>query len=147
MKEKKLYRSCKDKVVGGVCGGLGEYFDVDPILIRLAVILFTFAGGAGVVFYIIAWIIIPQDPMCENAKEGAEEIKAHAQNIAKEIKKTVEERGSQHGDNRLLFGAIIVIIGALFLLQNLFNINLWSNFWPIVLIILGLYFMLKSNRR
>jgi len=59
---KRLYRSGKDKILGGVCGGIGEYFDVDPVLIRLLWILFCFAWGAGILFYLIAWIIVPRNP-------------------------------------------------------------------------------------
>ena len=57
---KKLYRSKKNRVIAGVCGGIGEYFNVDPTLIRLAWILFVLAGGAGILAYIVAWIIIPE---------------------------------------------------------------------------------------
>ena len=59
---KRLYRSGKEKILGGVCGGLGEYFDVDPTLIRLLWILFVFAFGTGILAYLIAWIIIPRNP-------------------------------------------------------------------------------------
>ena len=59
MSVKKLYRSAANRWLGGVCGGIGEYFNVDPTLIRLVWILFLFAGGAGLLAYIIAWIIIP----------------------------------------------------------------------------------------
>jgi phage shock protein PspC (stress-responsive transcriptional regulator) len=58
-KIKKLYRSEKDKVLGGVCGGIGEYFEIDSTLIRLLWILFAFVG-AGILAYIIAWIVIPK---------------------------------------------------------------------------------------
>lgn len=57
---KKLYRSKKNRVLGGVCGGLGEYLDTDPTLIRLLWVIFTLMGGAGIIAYIIAWIIIPE---------------------------------------------------------------------------------------
>ncbi len=60
--KKKLYRSKKDKMIAGVCGGIAEYFDVDPTLIRLLTVLFVLLGGAGVAVYIIAWIIIPKNP-------------------------------------------------------------------------------------
>ena len=53
MNNKKLYRSMADKKLCGVCGGLGEYFDVDPTLIRLLWVIFTFCGGAGLLAYII----------------------------------------------------------------------------------------------
>ena len=60
MNNKKLYRSMADKKLCGVCGGLGEYFDVDPTLIRLLWVIFTFMGGAGLLAYIICAIIVPQ---------------------------------------------------------------------------------------
>jgi phage shock protein C len=59
---KRLYRSGRDKVLGGVCGGLGEYFEVDPVLVRLAWVLFSVLYGAGLLAYIIAWIIVPRNP-------------------------------------------------------------------------------------
>ena len=57
---KRLYRSNKNKILGGVCGGIGEYLDVDPTLIRLIWIMFALMFGSGVIVYIIAWIIIPK---------------------------------------------------------------------------------------
>lgn len=56
---KQLYRSERNKVIAGVCGGLGEYFNVDPTLIRLLWVFLVFAGGGGIIAYILAWIIIP----------------------------------------------------------------------------------------
>lgn len=60
-KNKKLLRSTKNRMVAGVCGGIGEYFSVDPTVIRLAWVIFTLISmGAGIIAYIIAWIIIPE---------------------------------------------------------------------------------------
>ena len=56
---KRLYRSEKDKIIGGVCGGIAEYFDIDPVIVRLIWLLFIFCG-IGIIAYIIAWIIIPK---------------------------------------------------------------------------------------
>ncbi len=59
---KRLYRSKKNRIIAGVCGGIGEYFDIDPVLIRLLWVLFAFAGmGFGILVYIAAWIIIPEE--------------------------------------------------------------------------------------
>jgi phage shock protein C len=58
--EKKLYLSETDKKIGGVCGGIAEYFDVDSTLIRLAWVLLILFGGSGLLLYLIAWIIIPR---------------------------------------------------------------------------------------
>jgi len=61
-KVKRLYRSGENKILGGVCGGLGEYFERDPVLIRLLWVLFSLAYGTGILAYIIAWIIMPKNP-------------------------------------------------------------------------------------
>lgn len=58
--KKRLHRSNENKVIAGVCGGIAEYFDMNPTLIRLAWILFCALGGSGVLAYIIAAIIIPE---------------------------------------------------------------------------------------
>ncbi len=60
MEKKKLYKSDTDKQLEGVCGGLGEYFDVDSTLIRLLWVFFSLMGGSGLIAYIIAAIIIPR---------------------------------------------------------------------------------------
>ncbi len=60
---KRLYRSRKNQILGGVCGGIGEYFDIDPVIVRLLFVLLALAGmGVGILVYIIAWIIIPLEP-------------------------------------------------------------------------------------
>ena len=61
-KYKQLYRSTKNKVLGGVCGGLGEYYSIDPVIIRILWILFSLAWGAGIIAYILALIIVPKNP-------------------------------------------------------------------------------------
>ena len=60
--EKKLYRSNSSKLVAGVCGGIGEYLNVDPTLVRLIWVLFCCLGGSGLLAYMIAAIIIPSRP-------------------------------------------------------------------------------------
>ena len=70
--KKKLYRSNDDRWLAGVCGGIGEYLDVDPTLIRVLFILFGFAVGGGLLIYIILWLVIPQAP--EMAEKAGDDI-------------------------------------------------------------------------
>ncbi len=58
---KRVHRNLQDKVIAGVCSGLAEYFDIDPVLMRILFIFLFLAGGAGIVLYIICWFIIPSD--------------------------------------------------------------------------------------
>ena len=62
--EKRLYKSNSNKVIDGVCGGIGEYFNIDPTLVRLAWVVFCALGGSGVLAYIVAALIIPRNPEC-----------------------------------------------------------------------------------
>lgn len=59
---KKLYRSRRDRMVAGVCGGLADYFQVDSTIIRLLFILFILLGGSGVLAYLIMWLVVPVEP-------------------------------------------------------------------------------------
>lgn len=61
METKKLYRKSSDRVFGGVCAGLGDYFNVDKVIIRLLWSLAIIIGGVGILAYLIAWIVIPED--------------------------------------------------------------------------------------
>lgn len=56
---KRLYRSSLDKQLGGVCGGLAEYLELDPSLVRIAAILLLCLGGTGFLAYLVAWVVIP----------------------------------------------------------------------------------------
>ena len=59
---KKLYRSFTDRMLCGVCGGIADYFSIDPTLVRLALVALTFMGFSGIIVYIIAALIIPEEP-------------------------------------------------------------------------------------
>ncbi len=60
---KRLYRSDDDRIIAGVCGGIGEYFSIDPVLIRIIGVVSLFVHGAGVIVYILAWLLIPRKPL------------------------------------------------------------------------------------
>ena len=57
---KRVYRSKKNKMLAGVCGGIAEYFDIDPVLVRLLFVLLLFMGFVGIIVYLVAWRIIPE---------------------------------------------------------------------------------------
>ena len=96
--QKKLYRSKKDKMIAGICGGIAEYFDVDSTLIRLLTVIFILLGGAGFVVYIIAWIIIPETPekvsddKFDKREEPKEKIKKEAEEVVEgEVVEEIKE--------------------------------------------------------
>jgi phage shock protein C len=115
---KKLYRSETNRVLAGVAGGLGEYFSIDPTIVRLIFVLLTVFGGGGVLVYIILWILIPSENNTgkdteDTIKQNAEELKAKAQNFAQEFKGMKLEH---HPRNWL--GYLVIFLGLIFLLDN-----------------------------
>jgi phage shock protein PspC (stress-responsive transcriptional regulator) len=64
---KRLYRSRTDRMLAGVCGGIGQYLNIDPTLVRLAFVILAIWGGGGILAYLIAWIIIPEEPLPEGS--------------------------------------------------------------------------------
>jgi len=122
---KRLYRSRENSIIAGVCGGLGEYFDIDPVLIRIITVILIFPGGIGLIAYLVAWIAMPQRP------EGDV---------------VVEEGGiADHAEfAKYLPGAILVLVGVIFLANRLFW---WFDFgviWPFGLIAIGVILIART---
>ncbi len=144
----KLNRPEKNRVIGGVCAGLGEFFQVDPSIVRLIFILFTVFGGSGILLYLILWIIIPSDSSNseitkENIKENVNDIKDRAQQFAKDIK-----INTNNWNSRQLFGLVILVFGLLLLLGNFgfMNFNHLIKFFPaVIVIIIGIAILKKSD--
>jgi len=122
--EKKLLRSKKNRMIAGVCGGFGEYFNIDPTIMRLAAVALIFASGAGLIAYIICWIIIP-----ERKEEGTE----------------AETPVSYQSSAKLLPGLILIVVGLIFLINNLFCWFHFSLLWPLILIVLGVFILFSTG--
>ena len=63
---KKLYKSNTQKMISGVCGGIAEYFNIDPTIVRILFVIFGFGGGSGILLYLLAAIIMPDAPLPED---------------------------------------------------------------------------------
>lgn len=136
----RLHRSETDRYIAGVAGGLGEYFKIDPTLIRIIFILLTVFGGSGIVIYLLLWLVLPTSSVTnkepqENFKDNVEDIKEKARTFAQDIR--INHSSS---DSRTLWGVVIIIIGILFILENfgLYSFIDLGRLWPIILIIIGL---------
>lgn len=150
--DKKLYRSKTDRILWGVCGGLGEYFGLEPLIFRLIFVALTLSGGAGILFYLVLAIIIPLEPEAEKIlnnreekiKQFAHEVGEKVRDLASEIKITEKYKN----DSRVMVGFVIFFLGLILLLRVLFPWELhwlsWNFFWPAVIILIGLYLMMKK---
>lgn len=130
----RLARSESNKVLGGVCGGLGQYLGVDPILVRLFFILLVVAEGAGLLIYLLLWLIMPREHQVATA--GLEEnVRAAGQKLKTAV-------GSGNAQGAVVVGAGLILFGLFFLLRNLdWMVLRWLDFgllWPIIFILAGM---------
>ena len=143
---KRLYRSRSDSMLAGVCGGLGDYFDLDANLIRLLFVLFSAVGGAGVLAYVALWLIVPVEgsssssDVRETIRAGAEEMADRARSLGQEIR--TGTRTQRRSEGTLVFGALLILVGVVFLLRNLGVSWIgWRGFrvlWPSLVILAGI---------
>ncbi len=122
---KRMYLSNQNKVIAGVGGGLGEYFDIDPVLIRVAFVVLTFLHGFGLLAYIVAWIAMPRVPASEVVVES----------VAKPEPSPLR---------KFLPGIALVVIGLIFLLERSFYWFEWRYIWPVLVIVAGLALILSA---
>lgn len=148
---KRLTRSVKDKVIGGVAGGLAEYFEIDPVLVRVLFVVSLFFHGAGFIAYIILWIIVPQAPyvfdMSNNVNsslpgETSPNVQTDSENQAASYLKQLDEKKSRRHRSA---GIVLIIIGCIFLADNFIPRFHFSDFWPLILIAIGASLLINSK--
>jgi len=126
----RLYRSNTDKVIGGVSGGLADYLSIDVVIVRVLFVLLVLFGGSGVLVYIILWIAIPEQKISYNVKEDKSDVE-----IISDIK--TEPATKKQSNTALGAGIILIIVGLLFLADRLIPFYNVIDFWPLILIVVG----------
>jgi phage shock protein C len=149
----RLYRSRNDRVLFGVAGGVADWLDVDPALVRIVFALLLFAGGIGFLLYIIMAIVVPEEPAYVGAPPMPGEAPAMpaaepGAPAAAPAGYWVDDRAARHAARRaqraessgrgvVIFGAILIIVGAWFLLRRYVTWLDGDLLGPIVLIVIG----------
>ncbi len=140
--EKRLYRSSRNKVLAGVCGGLGEYFGVDPVIVRLLVVVFTLMGGAGLIAYIIAAIIIPSadaGDLSRSYRERGEGPEADYSDYSP------ESYDKSNRNTVLALGIILIGAGGLIVLRYILPWIPGELVFAGIIVILGAYLILNRK--
>jgi len=112
-------------VLAGVCGGLGRYLGVEPVLLRVAAVVLALANGLGLIAYVIAWIVIPEE-------QGGQPVAA--------VGPPRQETG------RLVLGGALVVLGLVLLLDRIVP-DLQRLVWPLAVVAAGAAIMLAGLRR
>lgn len=144
-KPTRLYRSEKDRIVGGVAAGIGEYLKIDPVVFRIILIILGLQGG-GILLYLILWLIIPTKSKIngteDTIRENVDEIKGKAKAFANDLKNEPKNQSF-----KLWLGMGVIALGILIFLDNLgwFHFFKWDKFWPLLLVFLGIAILKKGH--
>lgn len=132
--EKKLQRNMRNRVIGGVCGGIANYFGMDATLLRLLFAFMILFAGTGFWLYIILWIVMPA---------------GNLQPVSDGVETFVSENEGQPKANKggLVFGLILIGLGALGLLHRFVPAFNWQMLWPIILIVLGIVLIIPKDKK
>lgn len=149
---KRLTKSATDRVVCGVAGGIAEYIDIDPVLIRLVFVLLLIGGGSGVFIYIVLCLILPE-PGSEK-KSTKEVIKENSEDLEKTVKDMADnaEGLAKTRNSQLWIGVFVILLGLSLFFGNL---GIWDigrvistllrTLWPLIIIGVGVFILLKSQ--
>ena len=147
----RLRKSERERVLFGVSGGLGDYFELDPVFVRVGFIALCFASGLGVVLYIALAIVMPRAGAPE--RTPAETVKDNVEHIAEEAADAGRRLGAAMGPvtterRRSGLGILLIAVGAIILLANLglFFWWRWDIFWAALLIGAGIIMVKRQTR-
>ena len=145
---RRLYRSRTDTVLGGVAAGLANYLNADPALVRIAwAILVPITGGAAFLAYIVAWIVVPEEPVsaAETPPDPADPGDAAMPAVGGPS--TTVRSAPDSGRAGLVVGIGLVVIGVWFLVRDYLPDFNWNLVWPAILIGIGALILINSSRR
>ncbi|HUV82480.1 MAG TPA: PspC domain-containing protein [archaeon] len=151
-KKEKLVKSKTDHVIWGVCGGIAEYFKVDPVIVRLAFVVLILLDGIGILLYIILAIIMPEAEQADIPQKDI--IEKNIEGMTEQVKEVIERMENEapaqkKSENSTWLGVILILLGAYFLL-NSFHLLSWVRsdlFWALLLILIGIALLVKRAVR
>lgn len=128
----KLKRSNQDRIIGGVAGGLSEYFDFPVFIIRLLFVILAFTAS-GILIYLILWLVMPQSFGNKSYSNNFNNMKQ-------------QDYKSENGSGNLIAGVILISLGVIFLIDKYFPHIFFRDLWPFVLIIVGIVLIIGRKR-
>lgn len=146
---KKLYRSRTDRVLFGVCAGLGDFFAIDPVFVRLIFILLSLVDGIGVFIYLLFTVTISNEPLEAGATREPSTVRKRMERLTQSVASRLRDDKPADAVKRNIVAFIIVLIGLFALAKPDPFTSQWLEselVWPMGLVLAGFYFVFRYNR-
>ncbi|HET54179.1 MAG TPA: PspC domain-containing protein [Ignavibacteria bacterium] len=141
----RLYRSRTKKVIGGVAGGLGDYLNIDPVLIRVLFVIITLINGLGILLYIILWIVVQEEPYNHFSYEmGPSSDKPENETTSETQSTGTHQPIKKEGKGKTAVGIILIALGFIFLAENWFPSFRFKDIFPLAILIIGIWLVIDS---
>ena len=145
MENRKLSRNSMNKVIGGVCSGLAEFFGLDVALVRIAFVIAFMFASFGFWLYIILWIVLPEGQQTtDNGQQTFGQSQSQSQSQSQHSEPVSK---SESKVKSVLAGSFVILIGLLFLINNFIPINWVWKLWPLILVAIGVVMIVTSSKK
>lgn len=134
MANNRFYRDSKNKVLGGVCSGLANYFNLDVALLRVLFVVALLFASFGFWLYIILWVVIPVDGQ-------QTETELRSEPVSEVVPDTATKSTS------LIAGIAVMLIGVIFLINNFIPISWVWRLWPLILVAIGVVMIVNASKK
>ena len=141
MENKRLERNPMNRVIGGVCSGLADYFGLDVALVRIAFVIAFLFASFGFWLYVILWIVLPErsQQTTDNGQQG------QSQQTTDDGQQSIVK--SESKVKSIFAGSFVILIGLLFLVNNFIPINWVWKLWPLILVVIGVVMIVTASKR
>ena len=144
MENKRLERNPMNKVIGGVCSGLAEFFGLDIALVRIAFVIAFLFASFGFWLYIILWMVLPENG--QQTTDNGQQSFGQSQGQSPQSE-SVSVSKSESKVKSIFAGAFIILIGLLFLVNNFIPINWVWKLWPLILVAIGIVMIVTASKK
>ncbi len=144
MENRKLVRNPMNRVIGGVCSGLAEFFGLDVALVRIAFVIAFLFASFGFWLYIILWIVLPDGQRTVDNGQQTSDWGQQTADIGQQSESVTKPESKVKS---VLAGSFVILIGLLFLINNFIPINWVWKLWPLILVAIGVVMIITASKK
>ncbi len=147
MENRRLSRNSMNRVIGGVCSGLAEFFGLDVALVRIAFVIAFLFASFGFWLYIILWIVLPVEGQQTTVNSQQSTVNGQQSTVNSQQSESESVSKPESTVKSIFAGSFIILIGMLFLVNNFIPISWIWKLWPLILVAIGVVMIVTASKK